>query len=221
MTAGGTVAAAGVLAAGAYAAAGDPVTGTATATPAALSQVSSQTPADGRALTADQLTRLRSEGWACPELEAMGFHLESAKAVVIDGQPAVFLRLTDGAHYATVTEQHPPGPDAAVPSSATQEAATQGAAAQDAAAQPANPVQLGGASPWSATYRAPGRTFTYVSDLPADRADDALPILQKLSDKATAGLAAGTSGGNQTLSKESLGTRLQRGINNIVALFTR
>jgi hypothetical protein len=211
LTAGSTVAAAGVLAAGAYAAAGDPVTGTATATPAALSHVSSQTPADGRALTANQLTRLRSEGWACPELEAMGFHLESAKAVVIDGQPAVFLRLTDGAHFATVTEQHPLSPDAAVPSSV----------APEAAAQPANPVQLGGTSPWSATYRAPGRTFTYVSDLPADRADDALPILQKLSHQVTTGLAAGTSEGDQALPTESLSTRLQRGINNIVALFAR
>lgn len=206
LTAGSTVAAAGVLAAGAYAAAGDPMAGTAAAFPAALSHVSSQTPADGRALTPGQLAALRSEGWACPELEAMGFHLESARAVVIDGQPAISLRLTDGAHYATVTEQHPPGADAGI---------------QDAAAAPANPVQLGGTSPWSATYRAPGRTFTYVSDLPADRADDALPILQKLSEQAGAGLAVGTGYPDQARSGESVGTRLQRGINNIVALFAR
>ncbi|MFP5366897.1 MAG: hypothetical protein ACLGIS_08595 [Actinomycetes bacterium] len=63
MTAGGSVAAAGVLAAGAFAAAGDPLPGT--GSPAALSQVSSQTPADGRALDGEQLDRLRSEGWAC------------------------------------------------------------------------------------------------------------------------------------------------------------
>ncbi|GAB5079298.1 hypothetical protein ARTHROSP310_24400 [Arthrobacter sp. AD-310] len=198
LAAGSTVAATGVLVAGVYAAAGDPATGVAADASAAFSQVSAQTPADGRALTAEQVGGLRAEGWACPELEAMGFHLESARAMVIDGQPAVLLRLTDGSHYATVTEQHPAGQ-----------------------AQ-AGGVQLDGTSPWSAIYRAPGRTFTYVSDLPSDRADDALPILQRLGSQAAAGLSAGVVHGDDPAgSGEALGTRLQRGINNIVALFTR
>ncbi|WP_181884816.1 anti-sigma factor [Arthrobacter sp. RT-1] len=197
MTAGGTVAAAGVLAVGAFAAAGDPLTGTDAS--AALSPVSSQTPADGRALSAEQVSMLRSEGWACPELEAMGFHLESAQAVVIDGQPAVHLRLSDGSHYATVTEQHPPAPDAG--------------SRQD------NLLQVLGSSPWSATYRTAGRTFTYESNLPAERADDALPILQRLASQAGEGVSAGT--GESSSAPESLATRLQRGINNIVARFTQ
>ena len=75
LAAGGSTAAAAVLAAGAFAAAGDPLPGEALGNPAAFSQVSSRTPADGRQLNAEQLTLLRSEGWACPELEAMGFHL--------------------------------------------------------------------------------------------------------------------------------------------------
>jgi hypothetical protein len=199
VTAGSTVAAAGVLAVGAFAAAGDPV-GTAAAPSAALAQVSSQTPADGRSLSPDQVRKLRSEGWACPELEAMGFHLESAKAVVIDGQPAVYLRLSDGSHYATVTEQH--------------------STAQDAG-QHASPLQLLGSSPWSATYRTAGRTFTYESDLPPERADDAVPILQRLGNQAGQGVAAGVAGSSGAGTSEPLGTRLQRGINKIVAVFTR
>src|SRR6478735_244208 len=76
-TAGGTMAAAGVLAVGAFTAAGDPVAGKTSGTEAAFSHVSSQTPADGRPLDTAQLASLRSEGWACPELQAMGFHLET------------------------------------------------------------------------------------------------------------------------------------------------
>lgn len=201
MTAGSTVAAAGVLAVGAFAAAGDPVIRTGADTSAALAHVSSQTPADGRALSAEQLSRLRTEGWACPELEAMGFHLESAQAVVIDGQPAVSLRLSDGSHYATVTEQH--------------------STTRDLAGQDANQLQLLGSSPWSATYRTPGRTFTYESNLPAERADDAVPILQRLANQAGEGVAAAVTGTTKAVRAESLGTRLQRGFNNIVARFSR
>lgn len=205
VTAGSTVAAAGVLAVGAFAAAGDPEPTAGAATSAALSQVSSQTPADGRALTEEQLGRLRAEGWACPELEAMGFHLESARAVVVDGQPAVSLRLTDGSHYATVTEQH-----------------ATGAQGQAVSGQHGSPLQLGGTSPWTATYRTPARTFTYESDLPADQADDAVPILQELGNQSTAGVAAAAGREPDGAGHgESLGARMQRGINNIVALLTR
>jgi hypothetical protein len=204
LTAGSTVAAAGVLAVGAFAAAGDPETAAGAATSAALSQVSSQTPADGRTLTEEQLSRLRAEGWACPELEAMGFQLESARAVVIDGQPAVSLRLTDGSHYATVTEQHATG--------------TQG---QAVSAQLDSALELGGSSPWTATYRTPARTFTYESNLPANQADDAVPILQRLASQTTAGVAAAAHEPDGSGPVESLGARMQRGINNIVALFTR
>jgi hypothetical protein len=149
----------------------------------------------------------------------MGFHLESARAVVIDGQPAVQLRLSDGSHYATVTEQHPAKGEAAGPGSGAQAAAGPG---EGVPVPAGGQVQTAGGSPWSATYRAPGMTFTYVSDLPSDRADDALPILQKLGSRAAAGLAAGTvTGARPTASGEPLGPRLQRGMNNLAALFGR
>jgi hypothetical protein len=203
ISAGGTVAAAGVLAAGAFAVAGEPLTPDGASAAVALSHVSAQTPADGRTLSAERLSALRSEGWVCPELEAMGFHLESAKAMVLDGGPAVELKLSDGEHYATLTERH-----------------AGGAGPEPAAGQDVQQLQILDSSPWSATYRAPGRTFTYESNLPAEQADDAVPILERLSEYAAEGVSAGAFEEPRTQGAEPATTRLQRGMNKIVALLT-
>jgi anti-sigma factor RsiW len=181
LTAGGSIAAAGVLAAGAFAVAGDPQPGDAAGNRAALSHVASRTPADGRQLSAEQLSQLRSEGWACPELEAMGFRLESARATVLNGQPAVELRLTDGNHHATVTEQR---------------------------------------TVLKASAGNSGHTFLYESDLPPERADDALPILERLGNQAGEGVEAGGPAVSREAPQEPLLTRLQRGVNRVVAFFT-
>ena len=196
LTAGGTMAAAGVLAVGAFTAAGDPTASEQAGPEAAFSHVSSQTPADGRTLSAAQLATLRSEGWACPDLQAMGFHLEAARALVVDGEPAVELQLTDGAHHATVTEQHP-------------------------GSQGTGPAHAWATSPASATYRAAGLTITYRSDLPADRAGDAMPILERLADSAMEGVAASVPEQPDGQAAEPLDARLERGINKIAALFTQ
>ena len=203
MATGGTVAAAGVLAVGAFAAAGDPLAANASGSTAAFSHVSSQTPADGRTLNAEQVGRLRSEGWACPELEAMGFHLEAARALVVEGQPAVELRLGDGFHHATITEQHSVSPGAAAPESSAD----------------GGLLQVWGTSPWSATYRAAGRTFTYRSDLPADQADDAVPILRRLAETASEGVDASIQQAPSGTPEEPLEMRLERGVNKIAGLF--
>lgn len=215
-TAGGTMAAAGVLAVGAFTAAGDPAAGERAGTEAAFSHVSSQTPADGRTLTAAQLATLRSEGWACPELQAMGFHVEAARALVVDGQPAVELRLTDGTHHATVTEQHPVDHQPA--GNATP--APGGPAGEGTAGQ-GDPMQVSSTSPWSATYRAAGLTITYRSDLPPEQADDALPMLKQYADTAAEGVAAAVPDTTVTPAPEPLESRLERGINKIAALFTQ
>ena len=215
LTAGGTVAAAGVLAVGAFTAAGDPTAGGAVGTEAAFSHVSSQTPADGRTLTAAQLARLRSEGWACPELQAMGFHVESAKALVVDGQPAVQLWLTDGANHATVTEQHPVAGQAAV------EAAAAGSAPAEADGGKTGPSQDWATSPGAATYRAAGLTVTYRSDLPAAQSNQALPILKRLVDSAAEGVAAAVPDSSEGQAAEPLEARLERGFGKIAALFTQ
>lgn len=219
MATGGTVAAAGVLAVGAFVAAGDPLAANAAGSTAAFSHVSSQTPADGRTLNTEQVGRLRSEGWACPELEAMGFHLEAAKALVVEGQPAVELRLSDGSHHATITEQHPVSPGAAAPRAPDPAAAEAGGAASGQSSPEGGLLQVWSTSPWSATYRNAGRTFTYRSDLPADQADDAVPILRRLAETASEGLDASIPQGPSGAPEEPLEMRLERGINKIAAVF--
>ena len=58
------------------------------------------------ALTAAQLATLRSEGWTCPELRELGYHLVWARGGVLAGVDIVELRLTDGRNFATILEQH-------------------------------------------------------------------------------------------------------------------
>ena len=150
---------------------------------------------------------LRSRGWACPDLGSMGFHLVSAASKTYAGQAAVELRLSDGRHMATVLEQHTAAgdnaglqgtaPDTAVPvNPLTGHAATEdGFAAVDGPAVAGSGAGNGrlwvkASPPWSAIYQTARSTFTYVSDLPANVADDALAVL------SAAGGAWGRSGGN-------------------------
>ena len=57
-------------------------------------------------LNTGELAAFRSQGWTCPELQELGFHLIWARAGVISGDEVLELRLTDGRHFATVLEQH-------------------------------------------------------------------------------------------------------------------
>ena len=202
-TAGGTAVAAGILAVSAFALAGDSLPMAAgTAMNGSLVQYAAQLPADGRELTAPQLSALRSEGWVCPELETLGFHVRSANAITVNGMPAVELHLSDGQHYATVVEQHP----------------------VDAAAKDGSLV-VSKLAPWTATYETPAGRFTLESNLPADRADDVLPVLQRLSAAAVEGINAGTSTRPEavqaTVRDESPAARLERGIRKIGEMLTQ
>jgi hypothetical protein len=149
------------------------------------------------------LSALRSEGWVCPELETLGFHVQSANAITINGMPAVELHLSDGQHYATVVEQHP----------------------VDAAAATNGHLVVSRQAPWTATYDTPAARFTLESNLPAERADDALPVLQRLSAVAAEGVDAGIStqqnSGQATVLDESPAARLERGIRKIGEMLTQ
>jgi hypothetical protein len=121
-------------------------------------------PATSVTLSSQQLDALRHQGWACPELGGMGFHVVSAQAAVFNGHPAVELRLESNGHYATIVEEHLQAPDlAAGQSPSAQLSVTQG-------------------TPWEAVYRTPAAVLSYASDLPADLADDAVPELVRAGD---------------------------------------
>lgn len=107
-------------------------------------------------LSPDQLDSLRAEGWACPELSAMGFHVVSAQATKHNGNPAVEIRLENNGHFATIVEEHLPANREPGQSTSAQLSLTQG-------------------TPWKAVYTMPAAVISYASDLPADTADDAVP----------------------------------------------
>lgn len=147
------------------------------------------TPAD--ALTAQQLTALRAQGWACPELRELDFHLVWARGGMVAGTDLVELRLTDGRHFATVLEQHgaPPAqagaggqqPEAASPVNVLtgHPAAADGFTASDIGMLSADGGRLwiNPAPPFRGIIQRPAATFTYVSDQPADEAGEGLAAL--------------------------------------------
>lgn len=199
--AGGTAAAAGVIAASAFALAGEPLPMAASSAAGSFVQQPAQVPADGRELSAGQLAGLRMEGWVCPELESLGFHVLSARATTLDGRPAVEMKLSDGRYYAKVVEQHNVGTHAGN-----------------------SGVSIMSSAPWTAVFQTEASTLTYESDLPADRADDALPVLQRLSALAATGISAGVSPEQPASvdppADEPLSERLQRGLQKIVRILT-
>lgn len=199
--AGGTAAAAGFLAASAFALAGDPLPMAASSAAGSFVQQPAKVPADGRELSAGQLAGLRLEGWVCPELESLGFHVLSARATTLDGRPAVEMKLSDGRYYAKVVEQH----DVRTPAGDSD-------------------VSILSSVPGAAVLQSGANTLTYESDLPADRADDALPVLQRLTALAATGISAGVAPeGTASVSPpaaEPLSERLQRGLHKIVRILT-
>lgn len=155
------------------------------------------------ALSSEQLAALRAQGWSCPELRELGYHLVWARGGVAAGSAVLELRLTDGQHFATVLEQHgdsaasvrgaggtgAAGP-AAVPVNVLTghpasedgfKAAPAGTApsssAQPGLASPAGTLWVNRQAPFRAIYRTPSATFTYISESPAEQADDGVDAL--------------------------------------------
>jgi hypothetical protein len=116
-------------------------------------------------LSSEQLDALRDQGWACPELGGMGFHVVAARATMHNGHPAVELRLESNGHYATVVEEHLQASDI-------------GVTGRPASAE----LSLTQGTPWEAVYRTSAAVLSYSSDLPADAADDAVPELVRAGD---------------------------------------
>ena len=206
------------------------------------------------ALTGAQLTALRSEGWTCPELRDLGYHLVWARAGVLAGGNILELRLTDGRNFVTVLEQHsgeplraarhsgvpgqsgsPGGGPQAVPPApvnvltgrpATSDGFTAAAvpAATDAAGDGAGAgpgtLWVNPAAPFAAIYQTGDVTFTYVSDQPAEQADDGVAALVRAQAAATG--PAGNGGPGQDQSADGAGAnvaaRLERGLGRILEL---
>ncbi|WP_346780697.1 hypothetical protein [Arthrobacter sp. ES3-54] len=174
-------------------------------------------------LSTGQLAAFRSQGWTCPELHALGFHLMWARAGVIAGDEVLELRLTDGQHFATVLEQHAAarGPGSA-PTPAGAEVSpinvlTGHAAVADgftrakggtrsAAPETGNgTLWVNPAPPYRAIYQTSAATYTYISDLPAEQADDGAAALTRVS-----------GGAPVQGSRNGIPERIERGLSRIL-----
>ena len=175
-------------------------------------------------LSAGQLAAFRSRGWTCPELRDLGFHLIWARAGVMSGGEILELRLTDGQHFATVLEQHvvAPGTPGTAPAPARAKvspinvltghaAAADGFTLAEAGTPSAAPESGNGtlwvnpAPPYRAIYQTSEATYTYVSDLPAEQADDAVTALARVS-----------SGTAVSASRDGIPERIERGLGRIL-----
>ncbi len=142
-------------------------------------------------LAPSDLALLRTRGWACPELDDLGFRLVAAQASVRSGHATVELHLSNGNHNATVVEEHP---------------------RTDAARLGSDALQVSGGTPWHAVYRTPDAVFTYDSDLPAAQADDAVPELMQAAD------ALNNPSESTARPSENVLDRIQRGLRSIAGL---
>jgi hypothetical protein len=240
LAAAGAATTAGALGLAAFMMAGDPAPlASATAGPASAAGASLD---GGAAYGGASVEAFRSQGWLCPELSGLGLPVVAIGTTVVSGEPALELRLSDGEHYARIIEQHPdltgtltaspqelPGPVNVL---------TGHSAAEDGFSPVEQPEGLPGASlwvnratPWTAIYEAPGTMFTYVSDLPPERADDALialaaaaagsgkPLTEGSAQEAAGGPAGSAQGDAATGSAredgDSLVDRFQRGLRRI------
>ncbi|MCX2746398.1 hypothetical protein OOZ51_01040 [Arthrobacter sp. MI7-26] len=192
LTAGGLAVSAGILAVAAYALGGDvapqasnrgeqevrtlvsstmagnagqqlPVTGSQLSLPVTVAGTVS--------LSGQQLSELRKDGWACPELASMGYHVVSARAMMQDGHPAVELHLSNGDHRATLIEEHLEG-----------------------SGTPGTQMSITPGAPWQAVYSSPAAVLRYSSDMPSDQVAGAVPELVKAGDSVATIPAARTSG---------------------------
>ncbi|KRE79811.1 hypothetical protein [Arthrobacter sp. Soil763] len=148
------------------------------------------------ALGADELAALCGHGWTCPQLRELGYHLVWARGAVAGGSEVLELHLTDGTHFATVLEQRPTdgaagrgsagqpvnvltghraSEDGFVPAGPDGVPAGTGAPAADGARSPA--LWVNTHAPFQAIYATQAATYTYISELPAEQADDGVAAL--------------------------------------------
>lgn len=214
-----TAAVAGLMGVAAFVVGADPAPQAGTAAAGSLTD-------GGDTSAVQRVQELRNQGWVCPDLSRAGFHLVSAKADVVAGEPVIELRLSDGENYATIIEQHSSSDGASQGlSAAVREPVnplTGHAASEDGFSQATTRDGLDRGSLWvssgtpqRAIYQVKGITFTYLSNLPQQHTESALSaLIQSAPDASLAGQAAGR-GSSERAEEEDLVGRLQRGIGRI------
>ncbi|MCB5275567.1 hypothetical protein BJG92_03118 [Arthrobacter sp. SO5] len=185
------------------------------------------------ALTAAQLSGLRAQGWTCPELRELDYHLVWARGGVVAGEKLLELRLTDGRHFVTVLEQHLPGSTPPVNALTGHSAAADGFSPEtlQGIGLPAAPtggpsaagegsLWINAAAPFRAIYQTPSATFTFVSDQSAEQADDGVAALVRSRAGSPAGTPKNGTGGTGSGEggADVVIERMERGLGRILEL---
>ncbi len=242
----GTAAAVVALLGGAYLAGGETSVATAAPQPSmAAAGLTSRWPVENPGTMAPQpgsaqlatavestdLDSLKNAGWACPELDSMGFSLRSAEGFVLAGVPTLELILSNGPNTVRVYEQRPQQGSAAGGSGIPLNAMT----GHDAAADGFTPLSSGGVqmwlhqgSPWQVIFRQEDATYTVSTDLPAAALERMTAAINAPSGTSghpaggPSGNAAGGSGGGTSetgnpQNQNDWGSRVLRGLARLVS----
>ncbi|MEV7647907.1 anti-sigma factor [Arthrobacter sp. NPDC089319] len=125
------------------------------------------------ALDSSGLDALRRSGWTCPLLLGLGYRLQSAEQLLVGGQPAVRLDLSDDNHRVVITEQRRTGASGAGAESAHPtpplNAATGHPVTMDGFQEVAGldrAVWVRGGDEWTVVLDSEDVTYTLRSDLP-------------------------------------------------------
>lgn len=174
-----------------------------------------------------EIEQLKTTGWACPELNSMGFSLRSAEGFVRDGIPTLELVLSNGANVVTVYEQRPQRGTAAGGSGIPLNAMT----GHDAMADGFEATSADGAqlwlhhgSPWQMIFREDDATYTVSTDLPFSALDGmTAAIAAQERQRATDAVSGGTTGTGPTVlpgsgsSGNDWLTRIARGFSRLTS----
>ncbi|MCZ2404010.1 hypothetical protein IV498_12665 [Paenarthrobacter sp. Z7-10] len=185
-------------------------------------------------VNAAAIQQLKAAGWACPELESLGFSLRSADGFVRAGVPTLELVLSNGANTVALYEQRPQREAAAGGSGIPVNALT----GHDAQTDGFEPTSTGGVQlwlhpgrPWQLIFREDDATYTVSTDLPASavaavtaaiagqehrRATDATSGAPATSGPTAATGTAQAAPSSDQLSGNDWMTRIERGFSRLV-----
>ncbi|MBF4993749.1 zf-HC2 domain-containing protein [Arthrobacter gandavensis] len=137
-------------------------------------------------LSAEDVEGLRKDGWSCPDLDALGFTLASARTLQVAGHPAVAMELNRNGETLTVYEQRPRQGDAnpeVLHAVSGRPVAEEGFSAVTVATENAPRIWRDDARPGEAVLSARNVTYTLTSSTPGETLSSAVAELS-LSESA-------------------------------------
>jgi anti-sigma factor RsiW len=137
--------------------------------------------APGQKMGREELAQLRRSGWNCPQLSGLGYELESARTMMVAGEPAVRVELEGEDGSVVVTEQRRgvERPQPAAPEAARAVAPVNAVTGRSVAADGFRPIDgmdrdmwLRAGPNWTVVLNSADVTYTMWSDAPLSELPD-------------------------------------------------